>query len=234
MAVFGVILVLLAAMVVHEAGHFVLCLRLGIPVKSLHLGFPVGPMLRLRLGKYPFTVSPLLFAAAVMIDDEVMWRAPLWKRVLIFLAGPTANFVAVAVVGIFQHGSLAGALSGFLLVGYTAALMIKLAGAVLGGVIPLATLGAQTVGPVGIVALGSGLVSSGAAGYFGFFALISAWLGLTNLLPIPGLDGGQVLTNTLASLGLSRKWVNVLTYACLGMLFAFILVVTVKDVVNLF
>uniref|UniRef100_A0A832E0I7 Peptidase M50 domain-containing protein n=1 Tax=candidate division WWE3 bacterium TaxID=2053526 RepID=A0A832E0I7_UNCKA len=234
MAVLGTILVLLAVMVVHEAGHFVLCLSLGIPVKSLHIGLPIGPQLRLRLGKYPFTISLALFGAAVMIDDEALWRAPLWKRILVFLAGPGANFLSVAVAGAIVSRSPAGFVGGLALVGFTAALLIKLAFAVAGGTVSFAQLASQTVGPVGIVALGSKMVSSGAADLFGLFTLVSTWLGLFNLLPIPGLDGGQVAANILVSLGLPRRWAMIATYISLGFLLVFMFVITARDVTRLF
>lgn len=234
MAVLGTILVLLAVMVVHEFGHFVLCISLGIPVKSLHIGLPIGPQLRMHLGKYPFTISLLLFGAAVMIDEGAMWKAPLWRRIPIFLAGPGANFLSVAVVGMVISRSPAGFVAGLGTVVFTAALLVKLALAVIGGTIPLAEIASQTAGPVGIVALGSELVSSGTMGFFSFFTVISTWIGLFNLLPIPGLDGGQVATNVLVSLGLPRKWTMVATYVSVVLLLVFMFLVTVQDITRLF
>lgn len=234
MAVLGTILVLLAVLTIHEFGHFVMCVRLGIPVKSLHLGIPIGPQLRFRLGKYLFTISLLPFGAAVVVDNEAMWRAPLWKRVLIMLAGPGANFFSVVIAGMIVSWSLAGALGGLAVIGVVAGVVIKFVAALIDGTIPLALAGSQVVGPVGIVAQGGELVASGKMELFSLFAMISVWLGLTNLLPIPGLDGGQVATNILVSLGMPRKWANTLTYACLGLLLVFVLAITARDIANLF
>jgi len=92
----------------------------------------------------------------------------------------------------------------------------------------------QTVGPVGIVALGSEMVSSGSVELFNLFALISVWIGLFNLLPIPGMDGGQVFTEILVSIGVPRRWTQVLTIVSMGLLFGLFILITVRDVANLF
>ncbi len=52
---------------------------------------------------------------------------------------------------------------------------------------------AQVAGPVAIVAMGSELVKSDAASLFDFTAIISINLAIINILPLPALDGGQLL-----------------------------------------
>ena len=51
----------------------------------------------------------------------------------------------------------------------------------------------QLSGPVAIVAMGSELVKSDAAALFDFTAIISINLAIVNILPLPALDGGQLL-----------------------------------------
>jgi membrane-associated protease RseP (regulator of RpoE activity) len=51
----------------------------------------------------------------------------------------------------------------------------------------------QVAGPVGIVAQGANLTSADASNLFPFTALISINLAIINILPLPALDGGQLL-----------------------------------------
>jgi len=52
-------------------------------------------------------------------------------------------------------------------------------------------------GPVSIAEQAGYSVQSGLDRYIAFFALISIALGIVNLLPIPMLDGGQIVLNVL-------------------------------------
>ncbi len=51
----------------------------------------------------------------------------------------------------------------------------------------------QLSGPVGIVRIGADLVANDASSIFWFTALISINLAILNILPLPALDGGQLL-----------------------------------------
>ncbi len=51
----------------------------------------------------------------------------------------------------------------------------------------------QLAGPIAIAQLTEGVVQSGFSAYLEFTALISINLGIFNLLPIPGLDGGRLI-----------------------------------------
>jgi len=55
------------------------------------------------------------------------------------------------------------------------------------------TTAGQLSGPVAIVAMGSELVKSDAAALFDFTAIISINLAIINILPLPALDGGQLV-----------------------------------------
>lgn len=249
MAFLEMIVILLAIIMIHEVGHFLLCVSLGIPVKSLLLGIPIPDLAflpwflrkliwkiqpRIQLGRYPLFISPLLAGGGVVFDERVFWNFPLWKRILVLLAGPAANFLSVAVAGAVVTLSPAGFIGGFAVVGVTAALLIKLAVTIANGTIPLVEVVSQTVGPVGIVAFGGEMISSGAVTVYNLFALISVLVGLFNLLPIPALDGGQIVTETLVSLGVPRRWVQVMTIVSLVLLLGLFIVITARDIANLF
>ena len=51
----------------------------------------------------------------------------------------------------------------------------------------------QVMGPIGIAGMAGKSAQSGVIAYLGFLALISISLGIMNLLPLPMLDGGQLV-----------------------------------------
>ena len=51
----------------------------------------------------------------------------------------------------------------------------------------------QISGPIGIASMAGQSASSGLTAYIGFLVLISISLGIMNLLPLPMLDGGQLI-----------------------------------------
>ncbi|MDZ4232030.1 MAG: M50 family metallopeptidase, partial [Candidatus Pacearchaeota archaeon] len=53
--------------------------------------------------------------------------------------------------------------------------------------------GAQVMGPIGIVQLLSGSLQSGLSSFLYFLSLLSLYLALFNILPIPVVDGGRLL-----------------------------------------
>ena len=88
-------------------------------------------------------------------------------------------------------------------------------------------------GPVGMVQAGAQAASSGVSDMIGFLCIITINLGIFNLLPIPGLDGGRLLF--LIVEGIRRKPVppkyeGLIHAAGLVLLFGLVIVVTFKDI----
>lgn len=223
MAVLWTILMVLSILVIHEAGHFFMSLLVGVPVKSLHLGIPLGPQIRTKLGKYPFTISLLPFGAAVMVEEEILWRMPLRKRLPVFLGGPLANLASAMIASLLVFGLEEGVRRGLA----TVALMLLGPLLIASGKTPVSDIS----GPVGIVSISARVVSvEPILGTITMFMIISAALGAFNLMPIPGLDGGQVLMNILVSLGMPRKWAQWSTYGSLTLLIFAMILITAKDI----
>lgn len=81
------------------------------------------------------------------------------------------------------------------------------------------------------------MASEGVLSYVWFLAIISVNLGFFNLLPIPALDGARFYISLVE--GISRKKLNpkiegYLNLIGMILLFGLMIVVTIKDVVNLF
>jgi len=73
--------------------------------------------------------------------------------------------------------------------------------------------------------------------FFYMMSAISLSLGIMNLLPIPGLDGGKLvftIVEVIRGKPVSRDVEGTLTLAGFGILVLLMIVVTVKDVASLF
>jgi regulator of sigma E protease len=115
-----------ALILLHEAGHFVAAKAVGMRVERFSLFF--GPLLvKTRRGETEYGIGPIPLGGYVKITgmnpneeipEEVRPRAyynqPVWKRVVVILAGPAVNLLicAALLIGIFwsqgvivtQHG----------------------------------------------------------------------------------------------------------------------------------
>lgn len=92
-------------------------------------------------------------------------------------------------------------------------------------------------GPVGIVKQVGDASSIGFAYLIGFTALLSINLAVLNFIPFPALDGGRILIIAIESLiqkRLKPLWVNWLNIGGFFALILLMIVITVKDVINLF
>jgi len=95
----------------------------------------------------------------------------------------------------------------------------------------------QTMGPVGIISTVSRDVSQGMDMVMNWIVIISLNLGIMNLLPVPGLDGGRLLFLTYE--GIFRKPIPtdkeaIVHLIGLLLVLAFLVFITFKDVANIF
>ena len=95
----------------------------------------------------------------------------------------------------------------------------------------------QLGGPVAVYSLTSQVAKNGLIDLLSFMGMISANLGVMNLLPIPALDGGKLVLNFIE--GIRKKPLDpekegYLTIAGAIFLFALMLLVTWNDIMKLF
>jgi regulator of sigma E protease len=100
-----------ALIILHEAGHFVAAKAVGMRVERFSLFF--GPMLwKVRRGETEYGIGPIPLGGYVKITgmnpneeippevaDRAYYNQPVWKRVVVILAGPGVNLlIAFAIV----------------------------------------------------------------------------------------------------------------------------------------
>jgi regulator of sigma E protease len=199
MGYLGTLVILGLLILIHEAGHLAAAKLVGIPVAGFSVGF--GPKIwsrRRGLTEYALRAFPLGGYVLPAATDLFEFRAfALRKRLVYFLGGPFANLAAALPLFALLNGSRYGLSFYTILI----APFVQVAEACWQLVLSLPSLFARPgalLGVVGIVREGS---RAAAAGRSIELALsLSVSLAVLNLLPIPVLDGGQILMSSLEEL----------------------------------
>jgi len=217
---------LIALLVVHEFGHFILAKTFGARVEEFGVGYPPR-ILGKKIGETIYSLNLIPFGAFVRIHGEEGgvedYRSfsdkPLWQRFLIIIGGVVSFWIVAAILlsivaGVWGLPTSLGTLGpyswheapvqGVVSTAHLTTQIIR--GWVLGlkNLLGVATLPQgvkfEMFGPVGILDL-LGQYSQMGIKYFLFlFSYISIALALSNLLPIPALDGGKLVFLAIESL----------------------------------
>ena len=93
-------------------------------------------------------------------------------------------------------------------------------------------------GPVGLVGAVEDVVKINPASIVNFIVLISMNLGIFNLLPIPALDGGRIVFHLIDGIAgrkvIKKEIEESITGITMLLLLAFMLFISLKDIINLF
>ena len=232
------IIVLLGFLVfIHEGGHFLVAKLCKVKVNEFAIGF--GPKIFEKQGKetkYAIRLIPLGGFVSMEGEDEEsddersFTKASIPKRLAIVFAGPIVNII-FAVIVYFILAVIFGMTS----LGNNFGEALQFAGERIGvflgstfeglGKLFTGQIGVdQMMGPVGIsevVAQTSGLFD-----FINMMAIISLSLGITNLLPIPALDGGRIVLLIIEAI--RRKPISQKVQMNIQMIgFAFLILLTI-------
>jgi len=95
----------------------------------------------------------------------------------------------------------------------------------------------QVSGPVGIASATGQVVANGFASYLNLVALLNVNIGMMNLLPLPVLDGGQIVLETIEKIRgkrISEKTKLVILEICWILLIGMMVAATYNDIKRLF
>ena len=180
---------------IHEGGHFLVARACKVNVKEFSIGF--GPTIFSKKGnftKYSIRLIPFggfvdMVGEAERKDEEGSFsKASVWNRILIVAAGAIVNIIFALILffilALITKNNFSEALNktGRFFVSVIESLVELFRGNV--------SLN-QMAGPIGISEI---IVKTDTIYNFIYLiSLISISLGVTNLLPIPALDGGRIL-----------------------------------------
>ena len=195
MSYLGVILLLGLLILIHEAGHLAAAKWTGIPVESFAVGF--GPKVwarRWRSTEYSLRAFPLGGFVLPAAQEEEFRAIPLRKRLVFFISGPLANLAAaLPLFALLYAGARGVSFYGVFVAPFR--LLAAACWQLLSFLPSLLTHPKSLTGVVGIVVEGGPVVHSGRTLELAISLTVS--LAVLNLLPIPILDGGQILLGTL-------------------------------------
>ena len=196
MSYVGTLVLLGLLILIHEAGHFAAARLTRIPVAAFAVGF--GPRVwSRRWGGTEYSLRALPLGGFVLpaVDGDAEFRAiGLRRRLVFFLGGPLANLI----VALPLFAALNSLRSGF---SFHAVLVAPLGQVLatcwkmLGSLAGLFTDPASLSGVIGIVVQGGQMAETGLL--LELAISLSVSLAVLNLLPVPVLDGGQILLGCL-------------------------------------
>lgn len=239
---------------VHEMGHFLTARRLGINAAEFSVGFGWRVFSRFdrRGTRYSLRLLPLGGFVSFISEADLVGshadrasafenQAP-WKKLLIFLAGPGANLLtALLACGLMKLGDALTVC--FTAYAEGAAFVRDTSDVLLYFSFFVDTIremfsspqGALEVigGPVtALMIMGGFITECGLQGLLELTAVMSVNLALFNLLPLPGLDGGQAamaLLELVRGRGLSERWQSCYAYVALGLIGLMVIVMIGND-----
>ena len=193
---------------IHEGGHFITAKLCNIKVNQFAIGF--GPeIISKEKGETKYALRAIPLGGFVSMegeeesssDERAFNKASILKRILIVIAGAMVNIIFGLIVyfllAIIISGKFDAACKATW--GFSEALVESVKMLFTGQV------GADDLtGPVGISELVS--KTTGIKEYLYVMSVISVSLGITNLLPIPALDGGKIVLLIIE--GIRRKPVS--------------------------
>lgn len=237
--------------IIHEGGHFIVAKLCKVKVNEFSIGF--GKAIWKKQGKetlYSIRIVPL--GGYVQMegesegsqDERAFTNVSIAKRIAIVSAGAIVNilfgiltyFLLVAVAGLqFADPVKDTILNRIYYAGINTGKFIL---SIFESIKLLFTNGIsidQMTGPVGISQIV--IQASGIANYIYILAAISVSLGVTNLLPIPALDGGKIVLLIIEAI--RRKKISTETEAKITLIGFSILIclsiyITYHDVIKIF
>ena len=201
MQVFTGILLLIVIVIIHELGHALACILIGVKVNKFQVFF--GRSIYSFKNKYltEIGIGWIPLGGYVLPDEKSLNEKSLLKRIFMYTAGVLANLISASVVWLCMgkgidailvpFGSALYVFFGFPYIVYTL---------IFGKV---AVKSADIGGPVMVVKMLKG---------WGGFAFISWNIAIMNIMPILPLDGGHVVAGFVRKL-LPQKYADPLLWA---------------------
>lgn len=188
-------LIISLSILFHEAGHLFVGLWTRIPMKQFSVGF--GPRLISKtLGHTEYKLSLIPVGGYVLPEIEdmnIFFAIPVWRRMLFTLGGPIMNLLIAWLLLSFAFCTTNGwSFSSCFILPFSQIVALTLA--ILNGFAQLITQPDQLSGVVGVISAGGQYIQNSWINAITFAALLNINLAIFNLLPLPPLDGGKLIS----------------------------------------
>lgn len=188
---------------IHEGGHFIVAKLCKVKVNEFALGFGKA-IWKKKIGDTEYALRLIPLGGFVRLEGEEapsendgsFSKAPNWKKILILVAGGLVNIIFAIIlffllVVFYYKYPIKNALD---IAGQFAYSIVEMLKMLFSG----NTKVEDFTGPIGI----SNVIvqTKGLADYIYLISAVSLSLGVTNLLPVPPLDGGKILIYIIESI----------------------------------
>jgi regulator of sigma E protease len=247
-SIFAFLFVFTVVVLVHELGHFLAAKRAGVKIYEFSIGFPfslkIATLFRHRETDFTLRLLPLGGFVSFSKDDQDgeivnLFLTSRANRALILAAGSLFNifFAFLVFFAVFSIGRQLPLIE-------SVELSVKTVWSVIAGsAIFLFNLFSGSggtdslVGPVGIALYAGKAAAAGFLNLAYFTGMLSLSLGIMNLVPLPALDGGQLLMLMIEipkRKPLSLKTYQAVNVAGMAVFLVLTILVTYRDVARLF
>lgn len=180
--------------ILHEFAHYIVARICGVKVIEFSIGFGKR-IFQKEINKTIYTLRLVPLGGYVNLkgldeknsDLDSYTSVSIWKRMLIILAGGIINILFGLIVYFILVGSINGISSAFMATGNFFCSIFESLKMLFTGEVSID----QFMGPIGISSIVS--ETKGIGEFIYLLAVVSLSLGVTNLLPIPPLDGFKFL-----------------------------------------
>jgi len=227
----------------HELSHMLVAKKFGVKVLKFSFGF--GPILLLKeIGETSYELRLLPLGGFIQCEGESsdtkvergFFSTSWWKRCLIALAGPTTNlilgYLIILAILLFNQWPF------FLAIGRAYTIVKMIIGLTLSWLIGFfyhTSKVSELSGPIAVTKIMMQSFRESIIQFFFVLSAISVSLGLFNLFPVMGLDGGHVLLYTIEGLRrktLPMKVYEIWNYLGFVLLISLMVFVTIMDLLK--
>jgi len=245
-SVLAFIIVMSLVVLVHEFGHFLAARKAGVPVYEFSVGFPFSPRIatlyRHKETEFTLRLLPLggfvSFSADGDEDAHKLFGASRLSRASIMVGGPLFNVVFAFLVFIPAFMGKEGCSLLQAIQSSAHALWMVVVGtfSMLGHLFAGQGGMESFSGPIGIAVMAGQAASAGLQDLLFFTGVLSLSLGIMNLMPFPGLDGGQlmlVLIEAIRNRPLGARAYQVINFTRIMLFIGLSIVITWHDILRL-
>jgi regulator of sigma E protease len=228
---------------VHELGHFLAAKLFGVRVIRFCIGF--GPRVTgIKYKGTDYCLAPIPLGGYVRLASNSepegskgsMTVRPVWQQIVILFSGPLANllfvFLAIYTIKLFNAGPVHAVEETWQKFMLMSSLVLDSFTGLITSRIPASEL----VGPVFLFKISAKAASIGPFMLLYLLAFISGNLFFFNLLPLPVLDGGQILLACVQKIlrrQLHQRSLRLLTQASLFWVILILITATLNDIIRI-
>ncbi|OGM75456.1 hypothetical protein A2382_04135 [Candidatus Woesebacteria bacterium RIFOXYB1_FULL_38_16] len=183
-----ILLIYVVTIIAHELFHAWVAICFNMKIEKIYIGWPLPPNIAvIKRKNYEIVITPwILLGGGVLIEEDSYWKSAFWQKLLMLLYGPMANIILAMLIALMVLGESNGLLvSRETFQAFTEAIKLFLLGSV---------EASDVSGPVEIAAISQQIMNNDwLTGVLFITLILNIGVAVINLLPLPGLDGGQIV-----------------------------------------